>query len=381
MSDVRWIKITTDIFDDEKIQLIESMPEGDTLIVIWFKLLVLAGKQNYSGVLALGDKVFYTEDMLTTVFRRKSTTVKLALTTFEQFGMIAFVDGAVTIPNWEKHQNIDGLEKIRRQTRERVARHRQKQKALVSGQEQLQLECNVTETLPVTTGNAQVTQQIKNKSKKENKNILDSSSREMQAYIKPEYYSLLQVIADKYNDKFIYPYNYSMTHQQKILIGQFLSDGYMTSDEVLAMIDRIPDDVESPLAYLISSMERLKEERLLEAKAIAHENARRKYQQKKKKKGMTDYYQLENMLVAGSKSQDEYERYQELKKNYEAETMDYSFSVREITNQLEIMIETRENDFPNLDEALLQEYQGLVEQLKEYDVAQAESYTRRLGCD
>ena len=48
---------------------------------------------------------------------------------------------------------------------------------------------------------------------------------------------------------------------------------------------------------------------------------------------MTDYYQLENMLVAGSKSQDEYERYQELKKNYEAETMDYSFSVREITNQ------------------------------------------------
>ena len=280
MSDVRWIKITTDIFDDEKIQLIESMPEGDTLIVIWFKLLVLAGKQNYSGILALGDKVFYTEEMLTTVFRRKATTVKLALKTFEQFSMIAFVDGAVTIPNWEKHQNIDGLEKIRRQTRERVARHRQKQKALVSGQEQLQLECNVTETLPVTTGNAQVTQQIKNKSKKENKNILDSSSREMQAYIKPEYYSLLQVIADKYNDKFIYPYNYSLTHQQKILIGQFLSDGYMTSDEVLAMIDRIPDDVESPLAYLISSMERLKEERLLEAKAIAHENARRKYQQK-----------------------------------------------------------------------------------------------------
>lgn len=278
MSDVRWIKITTDIFDDEKIQLIESMPEGDTLIVIWFKLLVLAGKQNYSGVLALGDKVFYTEEMLTTVFRRKATTVKLALKTFEQFSMIAFVDGAVTIPNWEKHQNIDGLEKIRQQTRERVARHRQKQKALVAGQEQLKLECNVTEALLVTDGNGQVTQQIKNKSKKENKTILDNSSRETQPYIKPEYYSLLQIIADKYSEKFIYPYNYSLTHQQKMLIGQFLSDGYMTSDEVLAMIDRIPEDVESPLAYLISSMERLKEERLLEAKAIAHENARRKYQ-------------------------------------------------------------------------------------------------------
>lgn len=280
MSDVRWIKITTDIFDDEKIQLIESMPEGDTLIVIWFKLLVLAGKQNYSGVLALGDKIFYTEEMLTTVFRRKATTVKLALKTFEQFSMIAFVDGAVTIPNWEKHQNIDGLEKIRQQTRERVTRFRQKQKAVVNGKEQLKLECNVTEALLVTDGNGQVTQQIKNKSKKENKTILDNSSRETQPYIKPEYYSLLQVIADKYNVKFIYPYNYSLTHQQKMLIGQFLSDGYMTSDEVLAMIDRIPEDVESPLAYLISSMERLKEERVLEAKAIAHENARRKYQKK-----------------------------------------------------------------------------------------------------
>ena len=68
MNGVQWIKITTDIFDDEKIQLIESMPEGDTLIVIWFKILVLAGKQNNSGILSLGNKVYYTEEMLSTVF-------------------------------------------------------------------------------------------------------------------------------------------------------------------------------------------------------------------------------------------------------------------------------------------------------------------------
>lgn len=97
-------------------------------------------------------------------------------------------------------------------------------------------------------------------------------------YLKPEYYSLLQVIADRYNDRFIYPYNYTLTHKQKMAIGQFLSEGYMTSDEVLGMIDRIPNDVESPLAYLMSSMERLKDERLLEAKVIAHENARKFYQ-------------------------------------------------------------------------------------------------------
>ena len=132
MNGVQWIKITTDIFDDEKIQLIESMPEGDTLIVIWFKILVLAGKQNNSGILSLGNKVYYTEEMLSTAFRRKATSVKLALSMFEEFGMIEIIDGAITIPKWEKHQNIDGLEKIRKQTRERVARHRQKQKALIN---------------------------------------------------------------------------------------------------------------------------------------------------------------------------------------------------------------------------------------------------------
>ena len=50
MADVKWIKITTDIFDDEKILLIESLPDAYSIIVVWFKLLCLAGKQNNSGV-------------------------------------------------------------------------------------------------------------------------------------------------------------------------------------------------------------------------------------------------------------------------------------------------------------------------------------------
>ncbi|MFS6467800.1 DUF5962 family protein, partial [Streptococcus agalactiae] len=58
---------------------------------------------------------------------------------------------------------------------------------------------------------------------------------------------------------------------------------------------------------------------------------------------MTVYYQLENMLVAGFKSQEEYDRYQALKRAYESETEDYSFSIREITNQLEIICQTSEN--------------------------------------
>lgn len=111
MAEVKWIKITTDIFDDEKILLIESLPDADSIIVIWFKLLCLAGKMNNSGVFTLNDSLPYTDNMLATIFRRKETTVKMALDTFEKFGMIQRVEGIITIPNWGKHQNLDSIEK------------------------------------------------------------------------------------------------------------------------------------------------------------------------------------------------------------------------------------------------------------------------------
>lgn len=131
MSDVKWIKITTDIFDDEKILLIESLPECDSIIVIWFKLLCLAGKMNNSGVFMMNDSIAYTDSMLATIFRRKKTTVKLALDTFEQFGMIRRMDGAVTIPNWGKHQTLDQLEKKREYQRGYMRNYREKQKKII----------------------------------------------------------------------------------------------------------------------------------------------------------------------------------------------------------------------------------------------------------
>ena len=130
MADVKWIKITTDVFDDDKILLIESLPEADSIIVIWFKLLCLAGKHNNSGVFLLGDKIAYTDKMLATIFRRKESTVQLALQTFEQFGMIEVIDGVITIPNWGKHQNLDQLENKKEYMRNYMQEYRKKQKAL-----------------------------------------------------------------------------------------------------------------------------------------------------------------------------------------------------------------------------------------------------------
>ena len=128
MAEVKWIKITTDIFSDEKIMLIEQMPDADTMLVIWFKLLCMAGKENNYGVFLMRNRMPYTEEMLSTIFRRPLNTVRLALSTFEAFGMIEIEDDIICIPNWEKHQNIDGMEKIREQNRIRKQRQRERQK-------------------------------------------------------------------------------------------------------------------------------------------------------------------------------------------------------------------------------------------------------------
>lgn len=132
MSDVKWIKITTDIFDDEKILLIESLPDAYAIIVCWFKLLCLAGKQNNSGVFMMGQ-IAYTEKMLATIFRMKEATVTMALQTFEQFGMVEIIDAVITIPNWGKHQNLEQLEERKRYQREYHREYRKKQKLLADG--------------------------------------------------------------------------------------------------------------------------------------------------------------------------------------------------------------------------------------------------------
>ena len=137
----KWIKITTDIFDDEKIQMIEAMPKGDTLIVIWFKLLCLAGKQNNDGVFRLGDMP-YTDEMFATIFRKNKKIVSFALKIFENFGMIETINSTKIIPNWEKHQAIELLDKMRAQNRERVAKHRERQKSMSVPKADYNAECN-----------------------------------------------------------------------------------------------------------------------------------------------------------------------------------------------------------------------------------------------
>jgi len=128
MGEVKRIKITVSMFEDDKIEFIESLPEADAILVVWIKLLTMAGKCNAGGFIFLTEKIPYTVDMLAHKFRRPIATVKLALEVLKRLDMIEFDDHRLRIVNWEKHQNIEGLERIREQNRLRKQRQRERER-------------------------------------------------------------------------------------------------------------------------------------------------------------------------------------------------------------------------------------------------------------
>ena len=129
MSDVKWIKLSTGMFDDEKIKLIEQMPDADTILVIWVKLLAQAGKTNASGYIYLNENIPYTDETLSIIFNRPLSTIRLALKTFQDFGMLEVdEDKFISITNWGKHQSIDKLAEIREKNRIRKQRERERKR-------------------------------------------------------------------------------------------------------------------------------------------------------------------------------------------------------------------------------------------------------------
>ncbi len=140
MGEVSWIKLKVGMFDDSKIKYIEALPERDTIITIWVKLLTLSGKYNEQGYIMLSENLPYNEEMLANEFNRPINSIRLAIQTFETLGMIEKVNGVIKVTNWEKHQSLDSKAKHKEKNKLRQQRYRERQKKL------LEEKSNVTVT-------------------------------------------------------------------------------------------------------------------------------------------------------------------------------------------------------------------------------------------
>ena len=130
MSDVKWIKITTDMFDNRKIRHLRKLPEGNSIVLIWVMLLTMAGKCNDHGKIYLTENIPYTPKMLADELNFEENTVQLALQALKQLDMIVLDDGYFSITGWEEHQNIEGMDRIREQNRIRKQRQREKERLI-----------------------------------------------------------------------------------------------------------------------------------------------------------------------------------------------------------------------------------------------------------
>lgn len=175
MSEIKWIKLQTDIFDNRKIKQLERLPDGDTLIVIWLKILVLAGSVNDGGLVYFTQDIPYTDQLLATEFNRPLSTVQFALRTFQQFGMIEIVNDLIHVSNWERYQNIEGLEKVREQNRLRKQNQRERERLLMSR------DCHVTVTESHAT-EKELDKEIEKESDKKSKRFAAPTVEEVRVY-------------------------------------------------------------------------------------------------------------------------------------------------------------------------------------------------------
>ena len=155
MAKVEWIRLATDMFENKKIKYIRKRDNGNDIVLIWTMLLTMAGSCKHRGKIYLTETIPYTVETLADELHFSENIIKEALDLLQHLDMIYIENDFIYIVGWEEHQNADGLDKIREQTRKRVAKHRNNQKSdSINDTEMVQEEeCNDTDRYNVTKCN------------------------------------------------------------------------------------------------------------------------------------------------------------------------------------------------------------------------------------
>ncbi len=182
MADIKWIKLNTNMHEDEKMRLIDAMPERDTIHYLWIRLLVQAGKTNANGLIYLNENISYTDEMLSTLFCRPLASIRLALKVLSDFQMIEIADNnVIKIINWERHQNVEGMDRVRDRNRKRVQNHREKKKQLeATAGESEEISTKIEETIiEAENNNCGITKNSSNVTEdKSNVTVTEQNKRE-----------------------------------------------------------------------------------------------------------------------------------------------------------------------------------------------------------
>lgn len=255
-----YIRLKDSFFESEEILIIENLPDGFLFTNILLKLYLRSLKNE--GKLMFKNTIPYNSQLIASMTRQPVSVVEKAINIFEKLNLIEILEsGAIFMTNIQEYIGKTTTEADRK----RAYRNR-----IENEKNLLNIGQMSDKILPESRD-----KRIDNKEQRiEEDIVLEEKSKN---FINNKYFSVLQVIADAYNEKFIYPNGYTLNQGQKLLIGKHLEEGEITSQEILNIIDRMPEKAKSPLAYLLKSIEQLEEERRIERKIIAHNKATQYY--------------------------------------------------------------------------------------------------------
>lgn len=147
MADLQWLKLSTNFFDNNKIKLLESENDGDTLIRIWIQLLTIAMKCNYQGKLSITEDKPMTIIEISKIMGKSKKKIEKTLNIFQELQMIVIEDKFYKIKNWSKYQSVDRLEEIRLQNCKRQQKYREKKRSEIGKNNVIVTKDNIEEEI------------------------------------------------------------------------------------------------------------------------------------------------------------------------------------------------------------------------------------------
>ena len=128
MREIKWVKITTDMFDNPKIKFLRRLSHGNSYVLIWIMLITIAGRCNAGGKIFITEGLPYDNKDLADELGFPENVLKHALQQFELLDMIEKDGNYIVLTGWEEYQNIAGMDLIREQNRKRKQKQREKDK-------------------------------------------------------------------------------------------------------------------------------------------------------------------------------------------------------------------------------------------------------------
>lgn len=119
-----WTSIMIDLLSNKKVHLLETLPNGDFLILLWIRLLCLAAVTNQGGLLLLLENTPYTPEMLAHYFRYPLQQLQEALSIYCRYQLIEIENNTIRLLNWSEYQDMTDLRRFHGNSFGKLEEHR-----------------------------------------------------------------------------------------------------------------------------------------------------------------------------------------------------------------------------------------------------------------